>query len=137
MIVWRPRLPEWGGPKTKWQGNNKPGMYWKGCAARHERKNGIDPEDARCRFPNCACENDLKQELAERDARRRPEENLHDVAARLSGIERLQHDLEYRLPGSGRPLANTVLTREQAIEVLQQGERNGDGADTRRRGQIP
>jgi hypothetical protein len=57
----------------------------------------------------------------ERKARREqypPEENLDDVAARLSGIERLQRDLEYRLP-DGRPLAHVVLTHAQATEVLQ------------------
>jgi hypothetical protein len=44
--------------------------------------------------------------------------DLHDVVARLPALERIRRDLDYRLPGSGRPLANIALTREQAAEVL-------------------
>jgi hypothetical protein len=44
--------------------------------------------------------------------------DLHEVAALLPALVRLKHDLKYRLPGSGRPLANIVLTREQCIELL-------------------
>jgi len=54
MIAWRRGLPEWD-PQTKWEGSDKPGRYWKGCAARLQRKRGVDPEDAICRFPNCDC----------------------------------------------------------------------------------
>jgi hypothetical protein len=54
MIVWRRGLLECDS-QTKWAGSDKPGMYWKGCAARLERARGVDPEDARCRFPNCDC----------------------------------------------------------------------------------
>jgi hypothetical protein len=43
---------------------------------------------------------------------------LHDVAARLPALTKITRDLEYRLPGSGRPLANVVLTREQAAALL-------------------
>ena len=52
MIVWRRGLPEWN-PRTKWKGSDAPGPYWRGCEARLQRKRGVDPEDARCRFPNC------------------------------------------------------------------------------------
>jgi hypothetical protein len=64
MIVWRRQLPE-RDPKTKWAGNERPGPYWKGCDARLQRKRGVDPEDARCRFPRCDCANiseDAKRE---------------------------------------------------------------------------
>src|SRR5262249_31084488 len=44
--------------------------------------------------------------------------DLHDVVAQFPALEKIQHDLDYRLPGSGRPLANIALTREQAIELL-------------------
>jgi len=44
--------------------------------------------------------------------------DLYDVAARLSAIDKIVRDLEYRLPGSGRPLANIVLTRQQCIDLL-------------------
>jgi hypothetical protein len=44
--------------------------------------------------------------------------DLHDVAARLPALVKIKRDLEYRLPESGRPLANIVLTREQATELL-------------------
>jgi hypothetical protein len=44
--------------------------------------------------------------------------DLHDVAARLSAIEKIVRDLEYRLPESGRPLANIVLTRQQCSDLL-------------------
>jgi len=54
MICWRTGLPEWD-PRTKWEGSDKPGRYWKGCDARRSRKRGVDPEDAICRFPNCDC----------------------------------------------------------------------------------
>jgi hypothetical protein len=33
-------------------------------------------------------------------------------------LVKIQRDLEYRLPESGRPLKNIVLTREQAAELL-------------------
>ena len=54
MIAWRRELPEWD-PRTKWKGNEKPGPYWKSCNARLQRARGVDPEDARCRFPKCEC----------------------------------------------------------------------------------
>jgi hypothetical protein len=38
-------------------------------------------------------------------------------------LAKIRRDLEYRLPNSGRPLANIVITREQAIILLQQFER--------------
>ena len=44
--------------------------------------------------------------------------DLHDVAAQLSAIEKVVRDLEYRLPGSGKPLANIALTRQQCIDLL-------------------
>ena len=44
--------------------------------------------------------------------------DLHDVAAQLSAIEKIVRDLEYRLPGSGKPLANIVLTRQQCSDLL-------------------
>ena len=45
--------------------------------------------------------------------------DLHDVAARLPPLEKIKRDLDYRLPGSDKPLANIVLTREQAAIVLE------------------
>jgi hypothetical protein len=47
-----------------------------------------------------------------------PAEHLDETAARLSALERLKRDLDYRLPGSGKPLAHVVLTHEQAAELL-------------------
>jgi hypothetical protein len=55
MLVWRRGLPEWD-PRTKWQGSDKPGPYWKGCAVRLESirlNQPIQQLEARCRFPNC------------------------------------------------------------------------------------
>jgi hypothetical protein len=46
------------------------------------------------------------------------ENDLHDVAAQLPALTKIARDLEYRLPESGRPLANIVLTREQAAALL-------------------
>jgi hypothetical protein len=43
---------EWD-PNTKWEGVEHPSRYWRGCEARLQRKRGVDPEDALCRFPNC------------------------------------------------------------------------------------
>jgi hypothetical protein len=43
---------------------------------------------------------------------------LDDVVAQLPALTKIKRDLDYRLPGSGRPLANIVLAREQAIELL-------------------
>jgi hypothetical protein len=45
-------------------------------------------------------------------------EDLHDVAAQLPARTKIARDLEYRLPGNGKPLANIVLTREQAAALL-------------------
>jgi hypothetical protein len=61
MIVWRRGLPEWH-PKTKWEGSNEPGPYWKRCDARLKRTRGVDPEDAICRFPNCDCLHHLPEQ---------------------------------------------------------------------------
>src|SRR5262245_3542846 len=76
MIVWRRGVSEWD-PKTKWQGSDKPGPYWKGCDARLQRKRGVDPEDAICRFPNCDCLRHLpereREELKRIDAERKAE----------------------------------------------------------------
>jgi hypothetical protein len=66
--------------------------------------------------------------LREDEDRRRPgavsdvdasKVDLHDVIARYPALVRIKRDLDYRLPGSGRPLANIALTRAQAIEVLE------------------
>ena len=46
-------------------------------------------------------------------------DNPHDVAAQLPPLEKIVRDLEYRLPESGKPLANIVLTREQAADVVE------------------
>jgi len=66
MIIWRRGLPEWN-PRTKWEGSSEPGCYWKDCAARLERKRGVDPEDAVCRFPHCDCARLSPQEQEERE----------------------------------------------------------------------
>jgi hypothetical protein len=72
--------------------------------------------------------------LREDEDRRRPRAvsdvdaskvDLHVVIARYPALERIKRDLDYRLPGNGRPLANIALTREQAIEVLELCTRNG------------
>jgi hypothetical protein len=52
MIVWRRTLPEWD-PKTKWQGSDEPGPYFKGCIRRQLREPG-DPLTG-CKFPKCDC----------------------------------------------------------------------------------
>ena len=44
--------------------------------------------------------------------------DLHDVAAGLPALVKIERDLEYRTPEGGRPLANIVLTREQCVELL-------------------
>jgi hypothetical protein len=53
--------------------------------------------------------------------------DLHDVAAGMPALVKIKRDLEYRAPENGRPLANIVLAREQAIELLafcaEKGER--------------
>jgi hypothetical protein len=41
-----------------------------------------------------------------------------EIAAKLPALERLRRDVAYRLPTSGKPLGNIVLTRGQAIELL-------------------
>jgi len=64
MVVWRQSLPEWD-PKTKWEGSDDPGPYWRGCDARLQRKRGVDPEDAICRFPNCDCLSHLPERQRE------------------------------------------------------------------------
>jgi hypothetical protein len=69
MIVWRRGVPEWDS-KTKWAGSGKPGLYWKECSARLERKRGVDPEDARCQFPNCDCAKLSVEEKAAWERRR-------------------------------------------------------------------
>jgi hypothetical protein len=50
-------------------------------------------------------------------------EDLHEVVARLPAIVKIKRDLEYRLPGSGRPLGNIALTREQCIDLVAYVER--------------
>ena len=45
-------------PRGRWQGNEKPGPYWKGCGARQQRvlqRARGEEQDARCRLPNCDC----------------------------------------------------------------------------------
>ena len=54
--------------------------------------------------------------------------DLHEVAARLPALVKIARDLKYRLPGSGKPLANIALTREQCIEVLVAAKRAKAGA---------
>jgi hypothetical protein len=44
--------------------------------------------------------------------------DLHELCARLPVLVKIRRDLEYRTPENGMPLANIVLTREQAIELL-------------------
>jgi len=44
--------------------------------------------------------------------------DLHDVVAQLSAFVKIKRDLDYRLPGNGRPLANIALTRKQCLELL-------------------
>jgi dCTP deaminase len=65
------------------------------------------PQHARDDGPRCG---DDPPDAAEVD--------LHDVAAQLSAIEKIVRDLEYRLPGSGKPLANIALTRQQCTDLL-------------------
>jgi len=76
MIVWRRKLPEWD-PRTKWEGNDEPGRFWKGCDARLQRTHSVDNEDAPCRFPNCDCLSHLpewrREELKRLDAERKAE----------------------------------------------------------------
>jgi hypothetical protein len=135
---------------TKWKGNDKPGSYWKECAARLARARGVRPEEAMCRFPYCECAKLSAEEKAEWEQRRaeslayhrewvqriqaeretksavagKEDDDPHDIAARLPALERLKRDLDYRLPESGRPLANIALTREQCTELLALCERD-------------
>jgi hypothetical protein len=85
MIVWRRATPEWD-PRTKWQGSNEPGPCWRGCNARLQRKCGVDPEDARCGFPNCDCLRQLsgwKREELKRHHAERAAESEHYKSAWL------------------------------------------------------
>jgi len=66
---------------------------------------------------------DEDRRRAERVAER---EDLHEVAARLPALTKIAGDLEYRLPGSGRPLANIALTRQQCIDLLARLTAKGD-----------
>jgi hypothetical protein len=68
MIVWRRKTPEWA-PQTNWIGSENFGRYWRGCEARLQRARGIDPEDARCRFPKCDCPPPSSDVIAELKAR--------------------------------------------------------------------
>jgi len=83
LIVWRRATPEWD-PRTKWQGSDEPGPYWKGCDARLQRKRGVDPEDARCGFPNCDCLRHLperqREELKRRHAKHAAESKRYKSA---------------------------------------------------------
>jgi len=49
--------------------------------------------------------------------------DLHDVAARLPALVKIKRDLGYRLPGSGRPLANIALTRKATRGEVMSNER--------------
>jgi hypothetical protein len=44
--------------------------------------------------------------------------DLSEVVAKLPALVKIRRDLEYRMPENGQPLANIVLTRQQAIELL-------------------
>jgi len=52
------------------------------------------------------------------DAAEKAAKDLHDVAAQLPALTKIGRDLEYRLPGSNRPLGNIALTRQQCIDLL-------------------
>src|SRR5262245_59264694 len=72
MILWRRGLSEWD-PKTKWAGSETPGPFWRSCDARLQRKRGVDPADAPCRFPKCECWRHLPKSRREEWDHRRQE----------------------------------------------------------------
>src|SRR5262249_51556348 len=49
--------------------------------------------------------------------------DIHQVAARLPALVKIKRDLGYRLPGSGRPLANIALTRKATRGEVMSNER--------------
>jgi NTP pyrophosphatase (non-canonical NTP hydrolase) len=44
--------------------------------------------------------------------------DLDPVVGQLPALKKIEHDLAYRMPGSGRPLSHSVISRRQAEEVV-------------------
>jgi len=53
-----------------------------------------------------------------RDVEARLADHVEEIAAQLPALTKIKRDLDYRLPGSGKPLAYIVLTRQQAADLL-------------------
>jgi hypothetical protein len=103
MICWRRKLPEWDRESyervIRPMSTEEKNRYF---AAKFPQ---IDGANGKPRF-------DVAAAIAKGDA--------HEVAAQLPALTKITHDLAYRLPGSGKPLAYIVLTHEQADELLRQ-----------------
>jgi hypothetical protein len=85
-------MPDLDSRWRKWRGAEDPGRYWKGCEARAQRKRGVDPEDAICRFPHCddlGCLRHLsdqrRAELKQLDAERKAESKRYMDAWKAAG----------------------------------------------------
>jgi hypothetical protein len=105
MLVWRRRAPEWD-PRTRWAGSDKPGMYWRRCAARLERARGVDPEDARCRFPKCDCWRELPEQRREewdRAAKEWERRRAEGTAYKERWKQKLERELAERAGSTGLP----------------------------------
>jgi hypothetical protein len=122
MIVWHRNLPEW----------NRRSYEFLQCMSKSAREEYFaalfpridkdvpdklivnkpqDPDrDLAAAFPpiaRLAC-----------DAERHLEDHVVEIAEGLPALTKIARDLDYRLPGSGKPLAHIVLTRQQAAELL-------------------
>jgi L-serine deaminase len=76
------------------------------------------------RFPHIS-RNAITQRIAKRAARAAivsedTATDLDDIAGQMRPLAKIRRDLEYRLTNSGRPLSHIVITREQAVALLQQ-----------------
>jgi NTP pyrophosphatase (non-canonical NTP hydrolase) len=69
--------------------------------------------------------NQIHGEIANADASK---VDLDTVAGQLPALKKIEHDLAYRIPGSGRPLSHSVISRRQAEELVEMVERLTAGA---------
>jgi hypothetical protein len=93
MVAWRRRQPEWD-PKTKWEGANEPGRFFKGCIRRQLREPG--PLTG-CKFPNCDCGRGEEWERRCKEFERREAEGKayrEAWLARLKVLEALNREEE-------------------------------------------
>jgi hypothetical protein len=113
MIAWRRRLPEWdqGSYERVIRPMSKEERH-RYFAAKFPRVDADVPDNL---IRPCPASGSLSEadHVAEK-------QDVSEIAAELPALTKLARDLAYRLPGSGKPLAHIVLTREQADELLKQ-----------------